>query len=431
MKKGLLLLFFLQILTVKAQNNIHIEDVMHFWETFDSIQKITDKTQQIAYIQKGYVDKGSVGLQEFIAKRGSTAEIWQKMLDSDKEKLIRIRPYTFSVVDQKKILEEKIAYFKQLYPGFKEGEVFFIFGTGDTGGTTSGLHVLIGSEVMANEKPDWAISIVLHEFVHTQQKMDNYHLLAHCIQEGMADFVAELINKRSLTETYPGGYIDFGLKNEKAIWNTFKNYIGSNDEDGNYYNWLYGNKGVAINGVSMKDLGYFMGYQISKSYYNKTPDTTKALQDLLELDLSTDQKARDFLLQSGYVPKKDLKLVQNLQFGKIIETKKVVKKVMYGYKQTKNEVVFSYEIPKNIELNTVKSINIAGSQNGWNANDNSYKLKYKNKRIFELIVPKKQFEIGKVYTFKFVMNGDNWLNVPEYALNVEENGYGNLTFVVN
>jgi hypothetical protein len=29
------------------------------------------------------------------------------------------------------------------------------------------------------------------------------------------------------------------------------------------------------------------------------------------------------------------------------------------------------------------------------------------------------------------MNGDNWLNVPENALNVEENGYGNLTFIVN
>ena len=35
-----------------------------------------------------------------------------------------------------------------------------------------GPSLFIGCEVLANEKPDWAVNIVLHEYVHTIQNSD-------------------------------------------------------------------------------------------------------------------------------------------------------------------------------------------------------------------------------------------------------------------
>lgn len=431
MKKNILLLLItLTTLVCKSQNKVNTDDISHFWEAFDSIQTTNDKIKQLEYIQKLYIDKGSIGLKVAIEKFKYNPNQWLQMIENEKQKLNRIRPFTTNTSNQEEILNTKLSYFKQIYPNIKKGNIYFLIGVGEFGGNALGENLVIGCEVMANDKTDWAISICLHEYVHTQQTINNYHFLAHCINEGMADFVAELINKKSLAETYPGGYIDFGYKNENEIWNKFKNYISSNEENGTYYNWMYGSKGIAINGTTMKDLGYFMGHQICKSYYENAIDKTKALTEIIEADLSTDEKAKEFLLKSGYVKKKDLKFVQNLKFGKIVEKKQNIKKIIFGYKQTEKEIVFSYEIPKSVDINSIKEVSVAGSFNSWNPKDTFWQLKYKSNRKYQLSIPKEKIEKEKTQTFKFVINGDNWQNSPENALNVEENGYGNLTITV-
>jgi hypothetical protein len=431
MKKTIFTLSIMVLtLLCKAQSKVNTDDVKNFWEAFDSIQSTNDKIKLTNYIQKLYIDKASMGLKVAIEKFKYKPNQWVEMIEKDKQKLVRIRPFTANTSNQEALLNDKLAYFKQIYPNIKKGNIYFFIGIGEFGGNALGENLVIGCEVMANDTPDWAISMSLHEYVHTQQTMKNYHFLAHCIDEGMADFVAELINQKSLATVYPGGYIDFGYKNEAEIWNKFKNYIGSNEENGTYYNWMYGSKGIAINGTTMKDLGYFMGYQICKSYYENATDKTKALTEIIEADLSKDEKAKAFLLKSGYVKKKDLKYVQNLTFGTIVEKKLDIKKKIYGYKETEKEIIFNYEIPKSTEMESVKTISVAGSFNSWNPKDVLWQLKHKSGRIFQLQIPKEKFEKGKMETFKFVLNSDNWQNSPETALNVEENGYGNLTLKI-
>lgn len=46
------------------------------------------------------------------------------------------------------------------------------------------------------------------------------------------------------------------------------------------------------------DLGYWMGYKISKAYYDQTPDKKKAIDDILHI-----KDFNRFLDQSGYAKK--------------------------------------------------------------------------------------------------------------------------------
>jgi hypothetical protein len=416
--------------TVTAQINVHTEDVEHFWQTFDSVQKTQDSVTQIAIIQHLYIDKASEGLKGFMKKLGYQTITFHKHILNNKEKLNQVKIYTLNIAQQKKEIEEKVAYFKMLYPNFKSGEIFFLIGVNQVGGTTSDNHVVIGCDVVANNQPDWAVNIVLHEFVHTQQKLYAAHLLVKCIQEGMADFIASILNKKTHQDVFPSGYVAFGLKNEKEVWNSFKKYIGATDEDGKFFNWLYGSTGYSINGTLVKDLGYFMGHQICKSYYDRTTDKTAAIKEILEFNLSTDAKAKEFLLLSGYVPLKDVDYVKKLVFKPVVEKKKNIKKVVYGYRINKESIIFEYDLPVRTSIKEVKYITIAGTFNNWNPNNQAYQLNFIKGKRFELLIPKSKFEMNKQYAFKFVMNGDNWLPVPENAKNVEVNGDGNLTFIL-
>ena len=421
----------------KAQTVVHTEDIAHFWQAFDSIQTSNDTEKQIFFIQEYYLNKASEGLKYTTKITGNdnikslTAKDWVKSIQENKEKFQRIRPFTLENLErQKEILLTKFKYFKTLYPDFRPIDVYFVMGIDIFGGRADGNNLIIGSEVMAKDKSDWGISMVLHEFVHTFQIIRNDALLQHCIMEGTADFIAEIVNQKSLTETYPGGYIDFGNKNEKAVWKEFKKYVSSSETNNKFFDWIYGTKGRVINGVQVKDLGYFMGYTICRAYYKNAIDKSKALKEITEWDLSTPEKAREFLLKSGYVPKQDLKFVQDFKFAPIIEIKKKIKKELYGYKLSDEEITFIYKLGKTEDEKLITKITVAGEFNEWNSNDDNFKMTLKENRTFEISFLKSKFDTGKTYMFKFVKNGDIWLEVPEKALNLDSYS-GNLLLKIN
>lgn len=108
-----------------------------------------------------------------------------------------------------------------------------------------------------------------------------------------------------------------------------------------------------------------------------------------------------------------------------------LKKDVYGCRIEKDNVIFSYQYPKNLSTEFVKSISVAGSFNDWKADNTSYQLISKNNNTFELAIPKSNFEKGKTYTFKFVMNKSGWLTVPYNAANVDGTEDNNLTLKIN
>ena len=418
---------FSSSLLAQGQYKVYTEDITNFWEAYDSIQTTDNKEKQIDILQRLYVDRGTEGLKDFMEVRGGKPEIWQLFINQDKERFERIRPYTLTVMEQKKMIDKGLDKFKNLYPDFKDADVFFTIGIGNTGGTIKGNHVLIGCEVMANERPDWAVQIVLHEFVHTQQNQHTSgHLLAHSIHEGMADFISELVMDKKIAEVNPNGHTAFAQKHQEELWKAFKKYITASD-DHNYHGWLYGNGGQTIKGVNMNDLGYGMGYLICKSYYENAADKKAAINEMLTMKL-TDENARAFLLKSGFVPKKHRKFVQNFEYKPLpVNNGKKVKKVQYGYK-IKGETVEFVLKSKELKFN-VSSLTVAGTFNDWNPKAKNYEMKLeKGKYILRL--DKSEFEEGKKYHFKFVANKNSWLQPPIKAKNAESDGSGNTNLYI-
>nr|WP_245776837.1 hypothetical protein [Spirosoma endophyticum] len=273
-----------------------------------------DTAKQATFIQKLYVDKASQGLKEFMELRGGNTAKWRSFIDKDKTVLLEKRSWILSVLDQETEIRKRIAVFKRIYPNFRDGDIYFCVGINNSGGTIDNQTVYIGTEVAASSQPNWAVPLVLHEFVHTQQwtqRNKDYilqsaqlekqytethkQLLGKCIEEGMADFIAELVYEQSLATVNPGGHTAFGLKHEQMIWDAFKKEMYAEfDWKGG---WLYGKR--EINSQQVRDLGYFVGYQICKHYYQKASNKQAAVRDMIELNL-TDENAKRFLAASGY-----------------------------------------------------------------------------------------------------------------------------------
>ncbi|MCY1226596.1 hypothetical protein D9M72_388360 [compost metagenome] len=68
----------------------------------------------------------------------------------------------------------------------------------------------------------------------------------------------------------------------------------------NFSNWLYngGRKGESA------DLGYYVGYEICKSYYNLAKDKKQAIKDIIELNYDNDKAVEDFLSKSEFFKEK-------------------------------------------------------------------------------------------------------------------------------
>ncbi len=178
-------MLLLSAFKVQAQSVFHTEDIANFYQAFDSVHSTQNREKQIEFVQKIYLDNGSLGIEYAIKNsvegRDATANDWVEAMVNNKQNYIRIRPYFKNLSSQTKILENKFIYFKEQYSHFKDGSVYFIIGLGMFGGRPEKNNIFIGCEINANENPDWAVNMVLHEFVHTLQYKSNNALLAHCL----------------------------------------------------------------------------------------------------------------------------------------------------------------------------------------------------------------------------------------------------------
>jgi uncharacterized protein YjaZ len=152
-----------------------------------------------------------------------------------------------------------------------------------------GLEALCAADFMNPSIEDRFVYVIAHEFAHVQQVpalVDNTHLtvLEGSLMEGAADFVGELISG-GVSYAYLSALT---RGREKEIETAF---VADQDKT-DLSDWLN-------NSTFEKpaDLGYWVGYRITKAYYQHAPDKRQALRDILQL---TDAKA--FLAKSGWYP---------------------------------------------------------------------------------------------------------------------------------
>jgi hypothetical protein len=292
MKKLILLIFIISTFKVNA-SKIYTSDIINFWIAYDSVQNTNSYTQKVKFINDLYINKATNGLKDFIAAREFTAEEWVKLIKAYPKYWKSIRPQTLLIINELETFQNLSLKFKEIYPHFVEPEIYFTIGCLRSGGTTSVGRILIGAEIGAadnttdaSELNSWLkntfkvnsgiFQLVAHEMNHTQQSesVDSLNtLLSQTILEGSCDFIAELISNRQ----YIAPYIIYGLKHRKTL---FKEFYKSKDEI-SFDNWLY-------NGEESKkrpaDLGYYIGYEICKAYYENSKDKPKALIEIIELN---------------------------------------------------------------------------------------------------------------------------------------------------
>lgn len=266
----------------------HTEDIALFWSVYDLSSPKPDGDA----FQKIYIEAGSAGLKAFVPNRIESGQHLAKVIKNNAAYYASIRESSLSIANKKERFYECFAALKSIYSEAVFPDVYFVIGAKNSGGTTFDGGLIIGAEMFGEESATIQVpldielvdEVVAHELIHFQQQyVKDNSLLAQSIREGSADFIAELIaGNHSNKKIYA-----YGDAHEKELWTEFSKRMFDND----WTNWLYYQKDKS----RPKDLGYWMGYKITKAYYDKASDKNVAIREILNI-----QDFKSFLEKSGY-----------------------------------------------------------------------------------------------------------------------------------
>lgn len=287
-------------------SKIFTSDITNFWQAYDSIQTTNLHSQKIKFISNLYIKKATNGLKDFIESIDYSAEEWVKIIDEYPKYWKSVRSQTLSIVRNANELAFISQLFNEIYPEFIEPEIYFTIGCLRSGGTTTKGRILIGLEIGAADLTTDAselssglkkmfslnsgiIQLLAHEMNHTQQiassdTLSSPSLLSQTILEGSCDFIAELILKRQ----YVAPHTNYGLTHTKEL---LKEFYKEKDQI-SFDKWLYnGNRSKR----KPADLGYYIGYEICKAYYENSYDKSRAIKEIIMLDWQDKNKMLSML----------------------------------------------------------------------------------------------------------------------------------------
>jgi hypothetical protein len=275
-----------------VQPTIHTEDVDRFYKVYDAAGGHPTADQ----LQHDYLDAGSVGLHQFAKMRNITGSRIAETLGKRPQIYTNAKHCAAVLPHVRERLQAVLGKLSTFYPEAKFPAVTIAVGRGKPVGVGSpatgvqiGLEALCATDWLNPNVEDRFVRVITHEYVHVQQVpalVDNEHptVLEGSLVEGAADFVAELISGGVAYAYFPG------LTNgrETEIETAFVADVDKKDLS----KWLY-------NSTPEKpaDLGYWVGYRVVKSYYQRASDKRQAIREILQM---TDVKA--FLAKSGWYP---------------------------------------------------------------------------------------------------------------------------------
>lgn len=274
-------------------------DVRNFWEAYELAKKEPLNAEKI--YKDNYINKGTMALQFYYLNKIQTIENFVYMHNLRKKYYASIRANTLKAGQLKSTYQKSFAKLKKIYPDAIFPPVYFVVGKLNSAGTVSSEGLILGIDQACmspsadtTELSNWEKAnistfknlpyTVAHELIHFQQDgmASDTTLLKAAIEEGMADFICELISGKSANENL----LVYGKGREKEIWIDFKKEMFLNRGS----NWIA--NGEQENGKP-SDLGYWVGYQICKAYYEKSKDKKKAIYEMLHI-----KDYRNFLEQS-------------------------------------------------------------------------------------------------------------------------------------
>ncbi|WP_164112027.1 MULTISPECIES: hypothetical protein [Sphingobacterium] len=300
------------ILLLAASSNamaqtIHTKDVANFWEAYDRVHKADSYEAQLDVINTVYLNPGSDGLKQLCQIVNYIDSTFVRSMLSYPKFWNSLRVKTENLERENLNIHDHVKTLKSLYPELQPSNLYLCIGLGNAGGRPIGKDLVIGlelalgdssvntSEFKSQDKKDFYKSaqsnglefVAIHEYIHTQQKKQgSNYVLKQAIREGSCDFIAELVIKKPLTLNY----IKYGYANYKSSFDLLRKDLLNPNLD----NWFYN-----YNVSTIKDLGYFMGYVISKKYYENSQNKSQAIKDIIELDYADDEAVFSFLNKSN------------------------------------------------------------------------------------------------------------------------------------
>jgi hypothetical protein len=275
-------------------------DIDHFWRAYTAVYHDTAQAQD--QFRQAYFAKGSVGLQDYYRLKIKQDATFTRAILKRPQYYQSIQSTTLAIAAEKPRIVAAFRRFQQLYPAVHYQHIYFVIGGWAAGGTVSEAGLLIGADQMANgpgvntseltllqrnrcEAVTNMPSIMVHELVHSNQGPQDGTLLSYAINEGMADFVAELVTGHNPNQRLQA----YGNAHEQELWQAFKQEMFGRDS----HNWLANGRQETPDKPC--DLGYYVGYRIVQAYYNQQVDKQQALQHILTL-----RDPQAFLGESGY-----------------------------------------------------------------------------------------------------------------------------------
>lgn len=306
-------------------HNVITSDITNFWKAYDKITSTKDSVLQYKYLDSLYFRTGTVGLEGIRQARNYTPKDYINAINNYPKFWTSIRENTLQVRNVSSELESGIEKLKAIYPELKPAKIYFTIGAFRTGGTTIDSLVLIGSEIsladstvetdefpenLSHLKPHFAtnpnkhlVFLNVHEYVHTQQNPRVFNILSLTLYEGVAEFIAS----KALDKASPNPQIEFGKENAKRIREVYETEMFYPN---NRYKWLDGN---APNEFGMRDLGYYVGYQICENYYNQADNKLNAVKTMIELDYTNESEVEEFVTKANYFSESLDVLYQNFE----------------------------------------------------------------------------------------------------------------------
>lgn len=276
-----------------SKAKIETSDIDLFWKVYDRF--LQDTVNASTLFLEAYFKKGTVALQEYYRLKTRNIGGLAGFVTNMKTMPLYyqgIRSNTLKVKTLEDTIRQIYKRLHALYPKSVYPPLTFVIGGWSSGGTVTEYGQNVGADMYARN-PETDISelnpwqkrnstlfiglkaTVAHELIHAQQSEmgRDTTLLYYVIKEGMADFICELISGTTANE----GLHVAAKGKEKIIWEAFKKEMYLD----RYFNWISNTNQERPDWPA--DLGYWVGYQICKAYYEQASDKKKAIHDMLNL----------------------------------------------------------------------------------------------------------------------------------------------------
>jgi hypothetical protein len=296
---------------------VHVltEDVDRFWRAYDLIQGSKSQKEQLAILQKHFIDSASVGQQQLFAVRSYTPEEYIENIHKYPKFYASFRRQLKELPNIQAGILKGLQEFEKVYPKVSNSAVVFGIGNFRTNSTTLDSMVLVGTEMLctnntidmsefgedmqffknyvATEPMNNAQFLGIHEFVHTQQ-IEAYenNLLAIALREGAAEYIATLASGLESSEPC----MEYGAMNRDEVMHQFTKEMFN--QSPSYWVWS-----SMPNQFGVRDVGYFVGYEMSKHHINQSADKDVAIAELIELNYSDSATVSDFVERMGFFKK--------------------------------------------------------------------------------------------------------------------------------